>query len=80
MENNYGDLTYADRVGTGFSEADLTEIRRQLGKQDFPGRRRLPHPKQEPPPSHLAPPPPYPAVRHSRDCVDHAPDSEPPRR
>ncbi|WP_300345646.1 ATP-dependent DNA ligase [Nesterenkonia sp.] len=30
MEDDDGELSYAGRVGTGFSEADLTELRRQL--------------------------------------------------
>ncbi|RJN32135.1 ATP-dependent DNA ligase [Nesterenkonia natronophila] len=32
IENDDGDLTYAGRVGTGFSDAELTEIRQQLEK------------------------------------------------
>ena len=32
MENDTGELTYAGRVGTGFSDADLTELRKKLDK------------------------------------------------
>jgi bifunctional non-homologous end joining protein LigD len=32
MEDDHGDLTYAGRVGTGFSDAELTDVRSQLEK------------------------------------------------